>query len=123
VPVLRNALPEVFKAFDFADPSMVTGERSESTTPQQALFFMNDPFVLTCARQAATRLLAIAGLDDTARVELSCRMAFGRLPTATEQRQALAFLDAAKAAGVSQRDAWSQYWQALVASLDFRYLD
>ncbi|HJT30684.1 MAG TPA: DUF1553 domain-containing protein, partial [Pirellulales bacterium] len=53
VPVLRNALPEVFKVFDFADPSTVTGQRPMSTTPQQALFFMNDPFVLMCAQQAA----------------------------------------------------------------------
>lgn len=123
MPVLRNALPEIFKAFDFADPSMVTGERTESTTPQQALFFMNDPFVLSSARQAAKRLLAADGLDDAARVERSCRMAFGRLPSPGEKQHALDFLHAATAAGVSEGDAWSQYWQTLFASLDFRYLD
>ncbi|HEX7375915.1 MAG TPA: DUF1553 domain-containing protein [Pirellulales bacterium] len=123
VPVLRNALPEIFKAFDFADPSMVSGERTESTTPQQALFFMNDPFVLACARQAAARLLAVAGLDDERRVELSCRQAFGRLPSAGEKRVALEFIQAARAGGVSEIDAWSHYWQTLFASLDFRYLD
>ncbi|HET6878755.1 MAG TPA: DUF1549 domain-containing protein, partial [Pirellulales bacterium] len=59
VPVFRNALADIFKVFDFADPSTVTGVRTTSTTPQQALFFMNDPFVIACSRQAAARLLAI----------------------------------------------------------------
>ena len=30
-PVFRNALPELFDAFDFADPSMVVGRRNVST--------------------------------------------------------------------------------------------
>jgi cytochrome c553 len=37
-PVFRNALPEVFEAFDFADPSMPTGRRYVSTVAPQALF-------------------------------------------------------------------------------------
>ena len=31
LPVFRNALPELFEAFDFADPSLVTGCRTSST--------------------------------------------------------------------------------------------
>src|SRR5262249_51051627 len=36
-PVFRNALPELFAVFDFADPSMVTGQRNVSTVAPQAL--------------------------------------------------------------------------------------
>ena len=34
-PVFRNALPELFDAFDFADPSMVVGRRNVSTVAPQ----------------------------------------------------------------------------------------
>ncbi|HEX5444093.1 MAG TPA: DUF1553 domain-containing protein [Pirellulales bacterium] len=123
VPVLRNALPEVFKVFDFADPSLVVGQRSQSTTPQQALFLMNDPFVLDCARQAARRLLSIEGLDDLGRVERSCRLAWGRPASPGEQQHALQFMRATREQGTNEADAWAMYWQTLLASLDFRYLD
>lgn len=123
VPVLRNALPEVFKVFDFADPSTVTGQRPMSTTPQQALFFMNDPFVRTCAQQAAQQLQSREGLDDETRVDLSFRIALGRRPAPAERQHVLEFLRSAKEVGMSDADAWSRHWQALFASLDFRYLD
>lgn len=122
VPVLRNALPEVFKVFDFADPSTVTGQRPMSTTPQQALFFMNDPFVLMCAQHAAQQLLSRDGFDDEARVDLSFRIALGRRPGPAERQHALEFIHSAKEAGMSGVDAWSQLWQSLFGSLDFRYL-
>ncbi|HEX7446001.1 MAG TPA: DUF1553 domain-containing protein, partial [Pirellulales bacterium] len=123
VPVLRNALPEVFKVFDFADPSLVVGERTQSTTPQQALFLMNDPFVLTCARHAAERVLSIAQLDEAGRIEVSCRLAWGRPPTLSEREHAIQFLRATREQGMNEADAWAVYWQTLLASLDFRYLD
>ena len=52
--VFRNALPEVFEAFDFADPSLVVGRREASTVAPQALFLINHPFVLAQARDVAT---------------------------------------------------------------------
>ena len=57
LPVFRNALPEIFEVFDFADPSMVTGRRNVSTVAPQALFLMNHPFVIEQSRAAARRLL------------------------------------------------------------------
>ena len=120
VPVFRNTLPEVFKVFDFADPSMVTGVRTQSTTPQQALFFMNDPFVADCSRRAAEELLAVPDLNDRARIEIAYRKAIGRLPSAAELDAGLRFVSQLPARPL---EAWSQFWQVLFASLDFRYLD
>ena len=57
-PVFRNALPELFEAFDFADPSMVVGRRNVSTVAPQALYLMNHPFILEQSRHAARRLLS-----------------------------------------------------------------
>ncbi|HVX13152.1 MAG TPA: DUF1553 domain-containing protein [Pirellulales bacterium] len=122
VPALRNALPEIFKVFDFADPSTVTGARTQSTTPQQALFFMNDRFVIDCARRAAARVLVEASDEDT-RIERSYRLALGRAPTTAEAGIARQFLQSATAANAEPIDAWAHFWQALFATLDFRYLD
>ncbi len=58
VPVFRNAIPELFEAFDFADPSTVTGRRNVSTVAPQALFLMNHPFVAEQSKRAGRRRLA-----------------------------------------------------------------
>ena len=66
--VVRDQLPESLTLFDFADPSLVTGERSTTSGPSQALYLMNSPFVIRQAEAAADRLRAAGGNDD-ARIE------------------------------------------------------
>ena len=61
LPVLRNALPELFEVFDFADTSRVTGQRNVTTVAPQSLFLLNHPFVMEQARHFADRLLAKSG--------------------------------------------------------------
>ncbi len=41
----RQDLPAVRRAFDFPSADLSAARRSETTTPQQALFFLNSPFV------------------------------------------------------------------------------
>ena len=123
VPALRNSLPAIFKVFDFADTSVVSGERNRSTTSQQALFFMNDPFVTHAAQQAAARSLGRQDLDDAGRIELAYRSALGRAPSDAERQTSLEFIHSAIASGAKAEDAWTQLWQAIFASLDFRFLD
>jgi hypothetical protein len=120
-PVFRNALPEIFEAFDFADPSVCTGRRNVSTVAPQALFLMNNPFVLKQSEAAAKRLLEEKG-DDATRLTRAFRLALGRPPTAGERRAAAAFL--AKSGDEKARSAaWAQLVQAIFASIDFRYVD
>jgi hypothetical protein len=124
LPVFRNALPELFEAFDFADPSLVTGRRNSSTVAPQALFFMNHPFVMKQARLAAERILAKDAADDPSRIDRAYRMTLGRPPADGEKALAIRFFQ-----GVDQKEqercveAWTQFVQALFASIDFRYLD
>ena len=54
--VVRDQLPESLALFDFADPSLVTGERATTSGPSQALYLMNSPFVIRQAEAAADRL-------------------------------------------------------------------
>jgi hypothetical protein len=123
VPVFRNALPELFNAFDFADPSTVTGRRNTSTVAPQALFLMNHPFVIAQARLAA-RLLDLPDLDQTARLKLAWRTALGREPTPPELASARQFLAEFPAGDAKSTTAgWTQLIQSLFATVDFRYLE
>ncbi|HJZ59575.1 MAG TPA: DUF1553 domain-containing protein, partial [Gemmataceae bacterium] len=120
LPVFRNSLPEAFEAFDFADPSTVTGRRNTSTVAPQALFMMNNPFVIEQARHAAARLLAENLPDDYARITRAYRRTLGREPTAGERAVAAKFLaDKSR----TPRDSWAALFHALFASADFRYVD
>jgi hypothetical protein len=118
VPVFRNSLPEIFRVFDFADPSMVVGRRDASVVAPQALFMMNHPFIVEQAESAARRLLAEPGLDDPGRITRAFVLALGRPPTESERRIALASL-----ATAIDEDAWAGVFQALFASADFRYVN
>ena len=122
-PVLRNALPELFEMFDFADPSVVTGRRNTSTVAPQALFLMNHPFAIEQARVAAGRLLAEKLPDDAARAARAYRIILGRSPTDAERAIALRHIAAAGSEAAQQREAWAQFCQALFAGPDFRYVN
>jgi hypothetical protein len=88
----RERLPEMFNAFDFANPDMTTGERITTTVPQQALFMMNSPLVA----QQVRHLLARPGFKsqgtDEDRVRFLYRVIFQRPPSATELELSRGFL-------------------------------
>jgi hypothetical protein len=119
-PVFRNALPDLFTVFDFADPSMVVGRRDASIVAPQALFLMNNPFVLEQARHAARRLLATPAADDSGRLDAAYLRVLGRTPTAAERRITLDFL--ARSPADDAEEAWSHIVHALFESADFRSL-
>lgn len=124
LPVVRDQVLESLALFDFADPSLVTNERATTTSPAQALYFMNSPFVMRQAEALAERVCA-AEKDEARRVEQAYRLAFARMPTAGERDRALAFLRdfAARGKGDPARNPWQAFCQALFASAEFRYLD
>jgi hypothetical protein len=119
LPAFRNALPDVFEVFDYADPSMVTGRRDTSTVAPQALYMMNNPFVVDQAKHAATRLLAENLADDTARLTRAYRLTVGREPTSGERAVAAKFL----ASAGDPKQAWAALYQTLFASADFRFIE
>ena len=118
-PIFRNALPELFEVFDFADSSMVTGRRNVSTVAPQALFMMNNPFVLEQAKYAGSKLLELK-LDIDPGITQVYRLTLGREPTPGERKVAKKFLDVKKE---DPQAAWGMLFQALFASADFRYLN
>src|ERR1044071_1264601 len=88
----RNAMPEMFNTFDFANPDMSTGERVLTTVPQQALFMMNSPFIAETVRSILARSdFPTAGTDDE-KVRFIFRTVFQRAPKAHELELARQFL-------------------------------
>src|SRR5262249_51289404 len=73
LPIIRNALFDMFQAFDMGDPSIVNAKRASTTVAPQALYVINSPFVLEQAKRWAERLLAAEKADDAARLSLAYR--------------------------------------------------
>ena len=89
---------------------------------------MNHPFILEQSRHAARRLLSETepGHDER-RIDRAYRLALGRAPSERELRIATEFLarseDAGDGASASPEEAWALVFQALFATIDFRYID
>jgi hypothetical protein len=125
LPIVRNALPEVLTLFDFPDPSLVCGQRQTTTVPAQALFFLNNTWVIQQAGSTADRLLAAKGTDRD-RIELAYVLCYGRSATEREATAAEEFLRSyAKSLGNSapnpRRATLSGLCQALFASAEFQH--
>jgi hypothetical protein len=125
-PVFRNNLPDILEVFDFANPNTPTGRREVSTLPSQALYLMNSPMVMESAQRAAEAILEW-DLPDEQRVILSYRRVLGRPPTTSELGLSIAYLqdtkpDRANNLVAHRVQAWSRFYQSLIASVDFRYL-
>src|SRR5262249_52798085 len=105
--------------------NLVVGQREVTTVPAQALYLLNNAWVVDQSRHMAQRLLAAQDKDDAARAELAFRLAFARPATAAEKERSLAFLRDARAAlgGEGKKEeAWASLCQALFASAEFRYV-
>jgi hypothetical protein len=147
LPVIRDRLPDVLELFDFAEPSLVTGNRETTNVPIQALYLLNSPFVQGRSEAFAKRLRQLPG-DDAGRVVMAFRLCFGRDPDGEELTSSLRFLAAANDTGApadetsasadetsaSADDAgaadgargWSameRFCQALLCTAEFRNLD
>ena len=130
LPIVRNGIPEMLNLFDFADPSLVVGQRNVTTVPAQELYMINSPFVVAQSRGFAERILE-KEMGDAARIELAYRAAFSRPPTDTERNRVLHYFDETKEALESSQKnekdraltKWAGFCQALLVSTEFRHLD
>jgi cytochrome c553 len=121
LPVIRDRLPGVLEIFDFAEPSLVTGQRETTNVPVQALFLMNSSFVQQRSRALAERLV---DETDTKRqsVERAFQLCFTRNPGQDELERCLEFLRQADSSGDDLLTLQS-FCQALFSTAEFRNLD
>ncbi len=143
LPVLRGVTPHHLEAFDPAEQGLVTGQRSTTTVPGQALFLLNSSFVRRQALSLAERILREKDAADRDRIGMAYRLTLGRAPAPAESDRARRFLveyesayrnqgaGAAPNSDAPDREpvikdartaAWLAFAQVLFASAEFRYL-
>ena len=120
IPILRELVPPVLDLFDFAEPTLVTGNRDVTTVATQALFLMNNRFVLQQSRHMADRVLASPATDDAGRVDQAYRLALCRPATALEKSRAVQYVSTYSG---SRSEGWASLCQALFCSAEFRYVN
>jgi hypothetical protein len=107
--------------FDAANPDASTAKRDVSTVAPQALFFMNNPFVLAQSKHLAERLLGEGPKDETARIQRAYRSLFSRPASGAEIEIAQQLL--AQAVPDDSVTAWADLVHVLLCSNEFIYLD
>ena len=104
--------------FDAADSSSIVSTRTISTVAPQALFMLNDPFVLQRAKNLAARANSAATQavpqDDAQKIDALYELLFARLATPAEREIGLAAIRASD---------WEAYCQVLLCSNEFMYVD
>jgi hypothetical protein len=131
LPIVRNGVPQSLQVFDFAEPSIIVGAREVTTVPAQALYMLNNAFVIEQSDKLAQRLLAEERRDDGGRIDLAYQLTVSRPATAEERQRALAFIgrigeslsNDKSQTETNRKTAWAGFCQALYASAEFRYLD
>lgn len=137
LPVIRNAMLDLFAAFDYPDPSVTVEARPTTTSPSQALYLMNSPLVRTASDALAKA--TSAATDARERIAELYRRVLLRNPSERELSRALAFvLDESPAEGARvaanvgesaptpaapARDAWSALAQVLLCANEVLYVD
>jgi hypothetical protein len=88
----RTRIPNMYLAFDFANPDLTTGKRNSTIVPQQALFMMNSPLVVEQAKNLTLRPDFKSQPSAEARIKLLYKLIYQRAPTEIELRLALDYI-------------------------------
>jgi len=109
-----------FGTFDGAETNMSTALRITSTTPLQALWMLNDPFVHEQAKQFAARVTK-ERTGDAARIDRAYALALGRPPSSDEAGTAAAYLTTVRAE-LDEALAWESFARILFRLNEFVYV-
>jgi hypothetical protein len=123
LPVLRmGAQPgpaELRNVFDFTDPAELSGQRSVTAVPTQALFLLNSPEIKSHARALAAKVIKQKETDDK-RLELLWLSTLNRPITTEEVEDVMQFFATTKDdSGQISQEGWYELCGALLASNDF----
>jgi len=111
----RQALPGLYRTFDFPSPDATSPQRDSTTVAPQALFLMNHPLVAAAARGVAQRRDLAQETDAALRVQRLYRVLFGRAPSARELTLAQGY--------AAESGSWERLAQALLMTNEFVFID
>lgn len=120
LPVVRFYAPDMFEAFDGAPATLALGERSVTTVPGQALFLLNNDFMVEQSSHASERLLAAETLSTEERISWAFELALGRPPSPAELTDTVTFLKDFPAEDPGA--GWTALCQGLFTTAEFRYV-
>jgi hypothetical protein len=109
--------------FDAADPNAIVEKRIDSTVAPQALFLLNNPFVLAQIKGLAQRVLKEAPDDDAKRVQWLYELLYARPAGQQELQLGLSALSQSRTETKDNEAAWEQYCQVLLCANEFVYVD
>lgn len=119
----RQFLPGTLRIFDFANPDLHIGRRSETVVPQQALYCMNHPFLVHRAKS----LISVLVVDQSSpsnqqetelNIERLYQQTVQRNPSLAERSAAAEFLAQPDNDSKSRPSEQSRAWSYGFASLD-----
>lgn len=127
LPAIRVRGNEMFTIFDVPSSGQHVAQRSATTVPQQALFFLNNPLVVQRADSLATRALGWRLPTETATLRRLYLTVYGRPPAAEEVLASKARLRHLREfSPVPGRDrdfnAWAGLCHVLIASNEFVFV-
>lgn len=130
LPVIRNHLFGMFMLFDYADASVLNGNRASTTVAPQALFMLNSHLIENASHRMAEQIQHETALSPEQKIQKLFLKAYGRQPTEMEINKSLHFLDdveqelQAETKSSEQRitRAWQVLCQSFLASSEFIYL-
>jgi hypothetical protein len=111
----RDVISPLVSTFDGADPSACTVQRQETMVPQQTLFALNSNFIRDRAIALSQLPEVQAAESDEERLRLIYQRVYSRPPGPGELALAKDYL--------TDKDAWPQLVQALLASNEFHFID
>jgi hypothetical protein len=88
----RGRVPALLSAFDFASPDQHAPLRYVTTVPQQALFFLNSPFVAEQSSALANRSEITRASNPSEKIDRMYKLALGRSPDRRELEAGLKFV-------------------------------
>ena len=126
LPIVRDEVPRALDVFDFAESTMVVGTRESSNTPNQALYLMNNPFVIAQSEAFARRVIqskqSQCGSDPRS-VFIDVLV----VPRRGGEREAMAAFiqrfEPSPGAADPGIQKFSALCQSLFAAAEFRYID
>ena len=104
----RQFLPATLRVFDFANPDLHIGRRSETQVPQQSLYFMNHPFIAARAKSLIGKVSTTT--NPSTLISRVYRNVLKRDPVESEVKDALAFLSQPQATAQDQPTQESLAW-------------
>lgn len=114
----RQFPPDLLRVFDFANPDLHTPQRSQTTVPQQALFFLNHPLPLERARSLIAHPMVMKAATPEAKIRQLYRMIYQREPTTQQVATAVRLVDIVTAESVSPAPVKPTAWSYGTASYD-----